>query len=129
MNTVFEKRILNFHLDSFKIVHHARYLEIPEEARWFYCYENNLIDAFHSRGIYHVIVNINIDYRSSAAFGDVISVTTGLHQAAEKSVCFKQTIYNNKELLIDAEITNVFMYSSNNKVIPIQEMADFWEDL
>lgn len=57
MKTAIEKRMMNYQTDSFGIVHHARYLEIMEEARWLYCYENNLMEAFHQKGIFHVMVN------------------------------------------------------------------------
>ena len=50
MKTAVEKRVMNYQTDSFGIVHHARYLEIMEEARWLYCYENNLMEAFHQKG-------------------------------------------------------------------------------
>ncbi|MDX2501228.1 MAG: hotdog domain-containing protein [Deltaproteobacteria bacterium] len=43
MKTQIQKQIMNYQTDSFGIVHHARYLEILEEARWQYCYENHLI--------------------------------------------------------------------------------------
>ena len=47
MKTAIEKRMMSYQTDSFGIVHHARYVEIMEEARWLYCYENNLMEAFH----------------------------------------------------------------------------------
>ncbi len=53
MKTAIEKRMMSYQTDSFGIVHHARYLEIMEEARWLYCYENNLMEAFHQKGIIH----------------------------------------------------------------------------
>jgi len=43
MKTAIDKRMMNYQTDSFGIVHHARYLEIMEEARWLYCYENKLL--------------------------------------------------------------------------------------
>ena len=43
MKTNIGTQIMNYLTDSFGIVQHARYLEILEEARWQYCYENHLI--------------------------------------------------------------------------------------
>ena len=120
---------MNYQLDSFKIVHHARYLEMLEEARWLYFYENKLINELHGRGLFHVIVNINIDYRSSAAFGEIVIINTELSRATERSVAFKQTIYKNKKLIIEADITNVFMDNSNGNPVKAQEMTSFWDDL
>ena len=42
MKTSIEKRMMSYQTDSFGIVHHARYLEMMEEARWEYVYENML---------------------------------------------------------------------------------------
>ena len=71
MKTAIEKRMMNYQTDSFGIVHHARYLEIMEEARWLYCYENNLMEAFHQKGIFRVMVN-----KSASSFLDITIVST-----------------------------------------------------
>ena len=129
MNTVMEKRVWNYQTDSFKIVHHARYLEIMEEARWTYCHENDLIEAFYQQGISHVIVNIHIDYLHSAAFNDLIIVDTALYKVTKKSIVFRQT--NTRKMIrtiVRADITNVY-FRGKGKVIPVYEMAPFWDDL
>ncbi len=116
-------------MDSFNIVHHARYLELMEEGRWLYCFQNNLMDEFHNKGIYHVIVNINIDYRSSATFGDLVTINTELLKVTDRSIIFKQTVLRDKKILIEADITNVFLYKTSNTIIPVKEMESFWDDL
>jgi len=129
MKTVIQKRIMNFQLDSFNMVHHARYLEFMEEGRWMYCYENNLMDEYDNRGIYHVVVNININYRLSATIGDLITINTELSRITEKSVIFKQTALKDENVLVMADITNVFLNATSNAVIPAKEMASFWGDI
>lgn len=129
MNTTIEKRIMNFHIDSFNIVHHGRYIEFLEEGRWHYCYTHNLINEFHSRGIYHVVVNLTVDYNSSAAFGNIITIETGLYDATERSVIFKQVVTHNDKIVITADVKNVFLKRSDNRVIRIEEMVSFWNDL
>ena len=128
MNTVMEKRVWNYQTDSFQMVHHARYLEIMEEARWTYCHENDLIEPFHQVGISHVIVNINIDYFHSTAFNDVIIVDTALYKVTEKSIIFRQTITKDDRTIVRADLTNVY-FRGRGKVIPVYEMAPFWDDL
>jgi len=129
MKSILEKRIMNFQLDSFNMVHHARYLEFMEEGRWLYCYENNLMEEYLHRGIYHVVVNININYRSSATAGDRILIHTELSRITDKSVIFKQTALREETVLVTADITNVYLYKTSNAVIPAKEMAAFWEDI
>jgi len=128
MNTVMEKRVWNYQTDSFKIVHHARYLEIMEEARWAYCHENDLVESFYRQGISHVIVNINIDYLHSAAFNDVIVVDTALYKVTKKSIVFRQTITKDDRTIVQADISNVYL-RGKREVISVNEMTPFWDDL
>jgi thioesterase-3 len=129
MKTAIEKRMMNYQTDSFGIVHHARYLEIMEEARWLCCYENNLMEAFHKKGIFHVIVNINIDYKDSVRFGEMITIETEVFRVTEKSVIFRQVVSRDGQRFVVAEITNVFMRQTDHSVIKVMELKAFWEDL
>jgi thioesterase-3 len=129
VKTAIEKRMMNYQTDSFGIVHHARYLEIMEEARWLYCYENNLMEAFHQKGIFHVIVNINIDYKDSVRFGDMITIETEVLGVTEKSVIFRQVVSRDAQRLVVADITNVFMRKGNHSVMKVVELKAFWEEL
>lgn len=129
MKTKIEKQIMNYQTDSFGIVHHARYLEILEEARWLYCQENHLMRPFHEKGIYHVVVNINIDYRGSARVGDMLTVETEVFRVTEKSVIFRQVVSGGEQTLVVVDITNVFMSTADNRVITVEELGEFWNDL
>ncbi len=129
MKTLLSKQIMNFHADSFGIVHHARYLELMEEARWLYCRENGLMEPFHQRGIYHVIVNINIDYVNSARVGDQIVILTGLAKASQSRIVFKHKLIKDNNILVRADITNVYLNQANHCAISCTKMADFWDDL
>ena len=129
MKTKIEKQIMNYQTDSFGIVHHARYLEILEEARWLYCQDNHLMGPFHKKGVYHVIVNINIDYQGSARVGDLITIETEVFSVTEKSVIFRQVVSGGDLTLVVANITNVFMSTADNRVITVEELGGFWDDL
>jgi len=129
MKTAIEKRMMNYQTDSFGIVHHARYLEIMEEARWMYCYENNLMEPFHKKGIFHVVVNISIDYKDSVRFGEMITIETEVFRVTGKSVVFRQVVSRDGQKLVVADITNVFMRKADHSVIKAGEMKSFWEDL
>jgi thioesterase-3 len=129
MKTAVEKRMMNYQTDSFGIVHHARYLEIMEEARWLYCYENNLMEPFHKKGIFHVVVNITIDYKGSVRFGEMVRIETDVFRVTEKSVVFRQVVSRDGHKLVVAEIANVFMIKPGHSVIKAGEMESFWEDL
>jgi len=100
-----------------------------EEARWLYCYENNLMEPFHKKGIFHVVVNISIDYKDSVRFGEMITIETAVFRVTEKSVVFRQVVSRDGQKLVVADITNVFMRKADHSVIEAGEMKSFWEDL
>ena len=129
MKTLIEKQIMNYQTDSFGIVHHARYLEILEEARWLYCHENRLMAPFHQKGIYHVVVNISINYKGSARPGDLITIETEVSGVTEKSVIIRQFVSGSDQTLVVADITNVFMKKADNRVVTVKELGAFWHDL
>lgn len=129
MKTSIEKRIMNYLTDSFGIVHHARYFEVMEEGRWLYCYENQLVEQFLKMGIYHVVVDININYKGSARFGDLIIIETEVFRVTEKSVIFRQVVSRDDQRLIIAYITNVFLRRADKSVITAIELGMFWHDL
>ncbi len=129
MKTVLHRRVMNFQTDSFHMMHHARYLEYMEEGRWMYAHENGLMKRFNEERLYHVVVNINIDYRSGAGFGDIITVETEVSRVTEKSVVFDQRVLREGIVLVEAEVVNVFLRKPGDSVVPVREMKCFWADL
>lgn len=129
MKTIFERKIMSFHTDTFGVVHHARHLEILEEARWHYCDENKLMQEYHQRKIIHLIANINIDYKSSAHLGDLVRVESEVFRVTEKSVVYRQTLSCHDKVLAIAEITNVYLFAEDRKTVPVESMKGFWSDL
>ncbi len=129
METIIEKRILNFHLDSLGMLHHGRYLEFFEEGRWDYCFRNGLLDEFLKRGLYHVVVNVTVDYWKKALFGDTIAVATAVHGVTERSVIFRQQASRDGTRLAGADVTNVFLYKADGATAAVKDMISFWEDL
>lgn len=84
------------------------------------------------RGIIHVAVNINCNYRSSAIVGDVLRIETALARTSNKSYTWSKKVYKNNtnKLVVDAEITCVFIDSDSGEVIPIsEEMKAVWPEL
>jgi len=132
MKTISEIKIRGFHLDHFNHVNNARYLEFLEEGRWHYSEKNDLVDTFHERGITHVTVNININYRRSALVGQVLSIETGVAGRGRKSVTMAQKIFlrGSDTLIADAEVTNVLLDMHTGKTLSINTATiDFWPDL
>ena len=132
VETISEIKIRGYHVDHFNHVNNARYLEFLEEGRWDYSERNGLIDAFHERGITHVTVNININYRRSAVVGQTLKIETGVVGKSAKSFTMGQKIFlqGSEKLIADAEVTNVLLDIHTAKTLPINTATvDFWPDL
>ena len=131
MKSTVEVKVRNYHLDQFKHVNNARYLEFLEEGRWTYSEKNNLIEMYEINGISHVAVNININYRKSATAGDLLMVETDVKQRSKKSVTMEQKIFlkSTGALIADATVTNVFLDSKTKEIITTEELSRFWGEL
>jgi thioesterase-3 len=123
MKTTVKIKIRGYHIDHFQHVNNARYLEFLEEGRWHYSEKNNLISIFHQKGISHVTVNININYKRSAVVGEVLRIETSVIRKNRKSVTMLQQVFlNDTDVLIaDAQVTNVFLHIKSGNVMRINE--------
>ncbi len=132
MKTTVKIKVRGFHIDHSNHVNNARYLEFLEEGRWDYSEKNNLIVNFQSKGISHVTVNTNINYRKSAFTGQVLKIETGVVRKGKKSVTMKQKVFlgDSETIIADAEVTNVFLDAITQKIMPVnEELESFWSDL
>ncbi len=132
MKTTTKIKIRGYHIDQFNHVNNARYLEFLEEGRWSYSEKNNLISIFHKKGISHVTVNININYRRSAVVGEVLRIETDVARKGEKSVTMQQRVFlgDTDTLVADAEVTNVFLDVNTGEVMHTnKELISLWHDL
>jgi thioesterase-3 len=129
-------KVRNYHADNHNHVNNARYLEFFEEGSWDFLEKNphveNLFSSLIKKGIIHVAVNINCNYRSSAVVGDVLRLETELARSTDRSYTWSKKVYNNDtdKLVVDAEITCVFIDSASGDVAPIsEEMKVAWPEL
>ena len=132
MQPIVEIKICGYHIDHFSHVNHTRYLEFLEEGRWSYFEEKNLFQSFHEKGIIHAVVNININYKKSAKVGDVLIIKTDLLKTGKNSFTMFQKIFlkDTDILVVDAEVTNVFIDMNTGKVTPIDtQIISLWPDL
>jgi len=128
--------VRSYHADNHNHVNNARYLEFFEEGSWDFLKKNpnvgGLFETLIKRGVVHVVVNINCNYRNSAVMGDVLRLETKLARSSEKSYTWSKKAYKNKtdKLVVDAEITCVFINSVSGAVVPISdEMKSAWPAL
>jgi len=129
-------KIRNYHSDNHNHVNNARYLEFFEESSWDFMEKNphvgEMFASLIKKGIIHVVVNINCNFKSSAIVGDLLRIETKLMRSTNRSYTWSKEIFNNEtdKLVVDAEVTCVFIDSASGEVFPINEkMKSIWLEL
>jgi thioesterase-3 len=115
--------VRGYHLDMFRHVNNARYLEFLEEGRWAYLDANPRL--FHQlEDAYFFVVNININYRKAATLGDLLVVQTDLSKIGTTSGVMRQEIVNKKtgDSIIDADVTFVIVDKVSRKPLNLSDL-------
>tara|TARA_R110000744_G_scaffold100378_1_gene193654 strand:- start:2167 stop:2577 length:411 start_codon:yes stop_codon:yes gene_type:complete len=101
-------KVRGYHLDIFQHVNNARYLEFLEEGRWAFFDDFGGVELMEE-GIAWAVVNININFRAEAGFGDTLEVQTRYIKLGNRSITMKQTIINTQtqDLVAEADVTYV----------------------
>ncbi len=120
-------KVRGFHLDIFQHVNNARYLEFLEEGRWAFFDDFGMGTELMEQGIAWAIVNININFRAEASFGETLEVQTAFSKIGNRSISMQQRIINadTQALVADAEVTYVcFSKKLKAAIEPPQEYRD-----
>ncbi|PIT09117.1 acyl-CoA thioesterase [Snodgrassella alvi] len=114
-----EIRVRGFHLDVYRHVNNARYLEFLEEARWHYFDEAGLTPLFAAAGCGMAVININISYRRSAGFGDDLLITTAFSKVQPRKVDVSQviTLKNTGQIVVQAQVAFVAFDQQSNRAV------------
>ena len=133
VSSVLLLKVRAYHVDVFGHVNHARYLEFLEEARWAFFEEwPALSAALHARGLIHVVINMNIDYKSPATVGDLLRIETEPTRVGGSSLVVAQAIRQagSGAVAVDATVTNVFLDSASGKPASVRdELVAHWPSL
>ena len=131
MKSVSDITVRNYHVDHFGHVNHARYVEFLEEARWQYLESNGLLKPLHELGSLHVVADLRVRYHRGARMGEQLHIETEITGRSNSSFTVGQTLTSaaNGAVIVEADITNVFV-NAHGKALPIsQAVLDVWSDL
>lgn len=111
--------VRGFHLDVYRHVNNARYLEFLEEARWHYFDNHDLAQFFNNHRYGMAIVNINIHYRRAALLGDRLQIETAFQSIDHRRAVIRQTIRKsgNSRTLAEADIIFMLIDLASGKAI------------
>ncbi|CDG89847.1 MULTISPECIES: acyl-CoA thioesterase [Xenorhabdus] len=120
MRTIIKVR--GYHIDLFQHVNNARYLEFMEEARWDLLTESDTLTWLKTNNVGFAVVNININYRLPAVFGDELEVRSSLKELRNKSGVFFQEIIrrSDNKVLTDALTTFACIDLKTQKALTLE---------
>ncbi|WP_422348236.1 acyl-CoA thioesterase [Flagellimonas sp.] len=115
----FSFRVRYAETDQMGIVHHASYVPYLEMGRieWLRAMGVSY-RAMEENGLILPVISLQINYKKSALYDDMLTVETRLKQLPMVRIEFEYAIYNEKrELLAEASTVLAFMDQSKNRPI------------
>jgi thioesterase-3 len=115
-------KVRGYHLDMYRHVNNARFLEFLEEARWNFVEAKLDLQDWFKKGLGFAVVNINIHYRKPALLNQILNIKSEISHISTKSATIKQQIFiNSTDILIaDAKVTFVIVDIKTGKAVPLE---------
>jgi len=112
-----EIKVRGYHLDLYRHVNNARYLEFLEEARWSFLESQSGLNFLQERGYTFALVNININYRRAAYMGEWLDIASSVKSIGNRSCVMRQliTLKNTDTVVADADVTFVIVDTRTEK--------------
>ena len=122
MSHVIEIKVRGYHLDLFRHVNNARYLEFLEEARWSFLETRSDLDVLEKSGYAFAVVNINISYRRAAYMGEILRITTSMKSIGARRCVMHQliTLKDSDTVIADADVTFVIVDTQAEKAVRLE---------
>lgn len=122
MSHTIEIKVRGYHLDLYRHVNNARYLEFLEEARWSFLESKGDLDYLPKHGYTFALVNININYRRAAYMGEVLEILTAVKSIGNRSCTMYQriTLKGSATVVADADVTFVIVDTRTEKATPLE---------
>ncbi len=124
-------KVRGYHVDMYRHVNNARYLEFLEEGRWAFFEESPNFNGWPG-GAAFLVVNINISYRKAAGTGDILEIRTNIANLGSKSGILRQeiTLQGTQSVVAEAQVTFVMVDNKTQKVLPlVGHLLEFFERL
>ena len=113
--------------DAGGVVYYANYLRYFEIARTEYISQKGVsISDYHKRGIVFMVIRVEIEYRSPARYGDILTISTDVEDVSGATFELSHIIVNkvDKSLIVEGKTKLVCI---NDKGRPMRLPSDFKE--
>ena len=122
MRHILDIKVRGYHLDLFRHVNNARYLEFLEEARWSFLEVTNNLAILDQHGYAFAVVNININYRRAAYMGEILHIVTSMKSIGARRCVMHQviTLKDSDTVIADADVTFVIVDTQIDKAVRLE---------
>ena len=122
MRHTLDIKVRGYHLDLFRHVNNARYLEFLEEARWSFLEVTDNLAILDQHGYAFAVVNININYRRAAYMGEILRITTFMKSIGARRCVMHQviTLKDTDTVIADADVTFVIVDTRIEKAVKLE---------
>lgn len=121
MSKVFENtlRVRYGETDQMGVVYYGNYALYFEVARTELIRSLGVsYKSLEDDGIMLPVINMNVNYRKSALYDEIISLKTKIIGEIDKKICFETIIYNSKnELVCSSTVELIFVDKTKGKVM------------
>ncbi|HRX70140.1 MAG: acyl-CoA thioesterase [Candidatus Competibacteraceae bacterium] len=122
MSNVIDIKVRGYHLDLFRHVNNARYLEFLEEGRWSFLESRGALELLERGHYSFVAVNININYRRAAGMSEILQIDTSMKSIGNRSCVMYQliTLKGTDTVVADADVTFVIVDTRSEKAVVLE---------
>ncbi|WP_232697756.1 acyl-CoA thioesterase [Brevibacillus daliensis] len=119
----FDFTVRSTEVDIIGHVNNAKYLEYMEWARFNWLIAQGFtIEKLKQKGIFPVVVNLNVNYRSELVMGDQVQIHTSLINVGKKSFVVKHELFHEQKGLVgDGLITMVMIDAKERRAVELPE--------
>ncbi len=120
-NSNLNSRVRYSHTDHSGVVYYARYLDWMEAGRTEFLRHNGIsYSEMENKGFFAPVARVEVDYRSSARYDDIITVQTSIEKIGNTSISFVYKFTKEDKLLAEAKTVNVFI-TKNGKPVRVPD--------
>lgn len=113
-------RKINYHeTDKMAVVHHSNYVKYMEESRVDFLSQIGIeYDAFEAKGLVSPVVKIEVEYKTPAHFGDVLTIVVTQSEYSGARLCYSYEMRNqNGQIVCKAKSQHCFIYEGRIKAL------------
>lgn len=115
-------RIYYADTDCGKVIYYGNYMRYFEIGRTEYMRDLGIeLEEFHNQGILFVVVRVEVEYKYSGKYNDILTIMSKLDEFTKKTFTIYNEIYNQKNILLVKGLTKCACVTEQGKLANLPE--------